>query len=170
MGSNKDEVAGLEHSPAVLASLAPRAGPQHNEEAAVAGGSLMAPAIATHLVAGREANDCAVCALAMYLGVSYEDVLREVAVRDRPHQGRQGLRLHEIERIARALGTPLRRVRKYDLSTAYGILSLPDHVVLVRNGVIIDPEPNGATMWEVEDYLHTYGMRPGLLLVARDEL
>jgi hypothetical protein len=129
----------------------------------------MPPAIATHLVTGRERNDCAICAIAMYLGVSYEDVLREVAVRDRPWQGRQGLRLTDIERIARGLGTPLKRIRKYDLLSAYGILSVPRHVVLVRNGMIIDPEPNGATMWEVDDYLHAYRSRPGVLLVAREE-
>lgn len=129
----------------------------------------MPPAIATRLVAGREPNDCAICALAMFLGVSYEDVLREVAVRDRPWQGRQGLRLREIERVARALGTPLRRMRKYELANAYGLLSLPKHLVLVRSGLLIDAEPGGASLWEVEDYLHTYKVRPGVLLAAREE-
>jgi ABC-type bacteriocin/lantibiotic exporter with double-glycine peptidase domain len=129
----------------------------------------MPAAIATRIVAGRERNDCAVCVLAMYLGVSYEDVLRAVAVRDRPYQGRQGLRLREIERIARALGTTLRRHRKYDPATAYGILSLPHHVVLLRAGMIVDPEPGGGSLWEVEDYFHAYGVRPGLLLVANGE-
>jgi ABC-type bacteriocin/lantibiotic exporter with double-glycine peptidase domain len=129
----------------------------------------MPPAIATHIVPGRERNDCALCVLAMYLGVSYEDVLRQVAVRDRPNQGRQGLRLHEIESIARALGTPLRRQRKYDPALAYGMLSVPNHMVLIRSGMVIDPEPGGASIWEVEDYLHTYAVRPGTLLVAREE-
>lgn len=129
----------------------------------------MPPAIATRIVPGREPNDCAVCVLAMYLGVSYEDVLREVAIRDRPWQGRQGLRLNDIERIARALGTPLRRVRKYDLATAYGVLSLPLHVVLLRGGMVIDPEVAGATVWEIDDYLSAYRLRPGLLLVAKED-
>jgi ABC-type bacteriocin/lantibiotic exporter with double-glycine peptidase domain len=129
----------------------------------------MPPAIATRIVPGRERNDCAVCVLAMYLGVSYEDVLRVVAVRDRPWQGRQGLRLHEVEHIARELGTPLKRLRKYDLPAAYGMLSLPLHLVLLRDGLIVDPEVGGATLWEVEDYLHTYHCRPGVLLVARGE-
>jgi hypothetical protein len=128
----------------------------------------MPPAIATRIVPGRERNDCAICVLAMYLGVSYEDVLREVAIRDRPYQGRQGLRLREIERIARGLGTPLRRERRYDLGAAYGILSVPHHVVLLRTGVIVDPEPAGGSVWEADDYLHAYGVRPGLLLVAND--
>ncbi|MCL4847135.1 MAG: hypothetical protein KJ066_11405 [Acidobacteria bacterium] len=129
----------------------------------------MPPAIATRIVPGREPNDCAICVLAMYLGVSYEDVLREVAIRDRPWQGRQGLRLNDIERIARALGTPLRRVRKYDLATAYGVLSLPLHVVLLRGGMVIDPEVAGATVWEIDDYLSAYRLRPGLLLVAKED-
>lgn len=127
------------------------------------------PAIATPIVPGREPNDCAICVLAMYLGRSYEDVLREVAVRDRPWQGRQGLRLWEIQQIARALGTTLKRQRKYDLSTAYGMLSLPNHLVLIRSGMVVDPEPGGATLWEVDDFLHTYGLRPGVLLVARED-
>lgn len=127
------------------------------------------PAIATRIVAGREPNDCAICVLAMYLGRSYEDVLREVAVRDRPYQGRQGLRLHEIEQVARALGAPLKRQRKYDLAAAYGMLSLPSHLVLVRSGSIIDPEPGGATLWETDDFFHAYGVRPGVLLVARED-
>jgi ABC-type bacteriocin/lantibiotic exporter with double-glycine peptidase domain len=129
----------------------------------------MPTAIATKIVPGREPNDCAICVLAMYLGRSYEDVLRVVAVKDRSYQGRQGLRLHEVERIARELGTPLRRLRKFEVATAYGMLSLPDHLVLLRNGVVVDPEPGGATLWDVEDYLHTYDCRPGVLLVARDE-
>jgi hypothetical protein len=129
----------------------------------------MAPAIATRFVPGREKNDCAVCVLAMYLGVSYEDVLREVAVRDRPYQGRQGLRLREIERIAKALGTTLKRHRKFDLATSYGILSVPNHVVLLRAGVIVDPEPSGGSVWEVDDYFHAYKVRPGLLLVASED-
>lgn len=128
----------------------------------------MPPAIVTRIVPGRERNDCAICVLAMYLGVSYEDVLRMVAVRDRPNQGRQGLRLREIERIARALGTPLRRHRKYDLATAYGILSLPNHVVLARGGLIVDPEPAGGSLWEIDDYFHAYNVRPGFLLVAEE--
>ncbi len=127
------------------------------------------PAIATRIVPGREKNDCAICVLAMYLGRSYEDVLREVAVRDRPWQGRRGLRLWEIEQIARALGTPLKRVRKYDVATAYGMLSLPSHLVLLRAGGIIDPEPGGATLWETDDFFHAYDVRPGVLLVARDD-
>jgi len=105
----------------------------------------------------------------MYLGVSYEDVLRQVAVQDRPNEGRQGLRLHEVQRLARAMGTPLKRLRKYDILTAYGMLSLPQHLVLLRSGVIVDPEPGGATLWEVEDYFHAYHVRPGFLLVGAEE-
>jgi hypothetical protein len=127
------------------------------------------PAIATPIVPGREPNDCAICVLAMYLGRSYEDVLRVVAVSDRPWQGRLGLRLVEIEQIARALGTTLKRHRKYDLSTAYGMLSLPSHLVLIRSGMVVDPEPGGATLWEVDDFLHAYDVRPGVLLVAQED-
>jgi ABC-type bacteriocin/lantibiotic exporter with double-glycine peptidase domain len=127
----------------------------------------MPAAIATRIVPGREPNDCTICVLAMYLGVSYEDVLRQVAVLDRPYQGRQGLLLREVIRIARALGTTIRRQRKFDILNAYGMLSLPHHIVLLRAGVIVDPELGGATLWEVDDYFHAYARsRPGWLLVA----
>jgi len=130
----------------------------------------MPAAIATRIVPGREPNDCAISVLAMYLGVSYEDVLRQVAVLDRPYQGRQGLILREVIRIARSLGTVIRRQRKFDILTAYGMLSLPHHIVLLRAGVIVDPEPGGATLWEVEDFFHAYPtLRPGWLLVADGE-
>lgn len=130
----------------------------------------MPAAIATRIVPGREANDCAIAVLAMYLGVSYEDVLRQVAVLDRPYQGRQGLLLHEVVRIARSLGTVIRRQRKFDILTAYGMLSLPHHIVLLRAGVVVDPEQGGATLWEVDDYFLAYPkMRPGWLLVADGE-
>jgi len=53
---------------------------------------------------GAERNDCAICVLAMYLGVSYEDVLRRSRCRTGPTRAaRAGL--HEVQRLARAMGS-----------------------------------------------------------------
>jgi len=113
-------------------------------------------------------NDCAVCVLAMYLGVSYEDVLRVVAVRDRPWQGRQGLRLHEVEHIAAswARAEAPAQVRPAG-GLRHALAAAPPGAAARRPDR--RPEVGGATLWEVEDYLHTYHCRPGVLLVARGE-
>lgn len=104
---------------------------------------------------GRERADCAISALAMYLGYSYEDVLREAAVKDEEGRGKFGLLIEEIIAIARKLGTKLTFKKDVDLDNDYGILSLPDHVNILRNGLIIDPD---GTIWDVYDYLAYYKM------------
>lgn len=97
----------------------------------------------------RETSDCAVAALSMYLGVTYEDVLRAVTVGDR-YQGKQGLWRRTIVRIAARLGHTLRVRRKFDLDSEYGILRLPDHAAVLRNGLVIDGD---GTIWDADAYL-----------------
>ncbi len=113
--------------------------------------------------AGRMPADCHRQIVEGFAGVELVDITREYV------ELRYLKSLWEIEQIARALGTPLKRVRKYDVATAYGMLSLPSHLVLLRAGGIIDPEPGGATLWETDDFFHAYDVRPGVLLVARDD-
>ena len=88
-------------------------------------------------------GDCAIAALAMLLHVSYEDVLALAAqTLKRPHE--RGLFLNEIERLTVALGHRLKRVRRgYDIDSDTGILGVRSkaysHVVVIREGVLIDP-------------------------------
>jgi len=97
-----------------------------------------------------ENADCAIVALSMYLGVSYEDVLREVALVDKRNKGRAGLWTRQIKQVARRLGHELVIKRKVDLDEDYGILLLSDHVAVLRNGLLLDT--NGM-VWDIHDYI-----------------
>ena len=116
------------------------------------------------VVEGRELADCAVVALSMYLGVSYEDVLRAVAVLI-PSRGKKGLHTGEIQKVAKALGTPLRQKRGKVEDDDYGILLTPDHALVLRNGLVFDPSGG---VWELEDYLAAQRTKVETLLVAKD--
>jgi ABC-type bacteriocin/lantibiotic exporter with double-glycine peptidase domain len=96
----------------------------------------------------REDSDCAIVALAMYLGHSYEDVLRAVTRIDR-HAGKRGLWTTAMQRAGTKLGVTLRRRQAVDWDEDYGILLLPNHATVLRNGLVID---NGL-VWDVEDFL-----------------
>lgn len=102
----------------------------------------------TRVILQREDRDCAVCALAMYLGHSYEDVLRVVATTDRS-AGKHGLWTATIKRAADKLGHRLRVRKRFDWDEDYGILLMPDHATVLRNGLVID---NGL-IWEHEAFL-----------------
>lgn len=98
----------------------------------------MPPPIVTTFVASREEKDCAIASIAMYTGASYEDVLRSVVVHDPRWQGRAGLGNRTIRAILAELGTPVRLRRTVDYATDYGLLRLWDHLVLLRNGLIVE--------------------------------
>lgn len=112
----------------------------------------MPPAVSNRFpgVHQGEDADCAIVALAMYLGVSYEDVLREVALVDKRNKGRSGLWTRQIKQVAKRLGFALTVKRKVDLDEDYGILLLSDHVAVLRNGLILDT--NGV-VWDIHDYI-----------------
>lgn len=122
------------------------------------------PALVTRIEHGREDADCAVATLAMYLGRTYEDVLRVVSRVDRRDAGKFGLFTEQIQAAAKRLGEPLRLRPTFDLEEDYGILVFHDHVNLLRRGQIL--EPNG-TVWDADDYCALYGGPVGLL-VARE--
>lgn len=109
-------------------------------------------------IGGREASDCAVAALAMFLGISYEDALRATVEVDRRHQGRVGLMVSQIKRIAAAFGTTLKLKKTVD-DDDYGILILTDHALVVRNGLAFDPAFEGVAVWDLDDYIKAASRR-----------
>lgn len=109
----------------------------------------MSAAQVIDIVVQREPNDCAIVALSMYLGVTYEDVLRVVTVTDR-RQGKSGLWARTMIRIAKALGHTMVLRSTFDLSMDYGILRLPDHAAVLRNGLVFD---GNGTVLEAEAFL-----------------
>lgn len=117
--------------------------------------------VAFRLVPGREAGDCAVACLATYCGVSYEDAHR-AAIRAHPqYDGKCGLWIRHIKRAAKLLGRELKTVETYDTDEGTGILAFPDHVVLLLQGVIWDPDNS---LWAAEDFFTVYGYALGPLL------
>lgn len=102
----------------------------------------------TQIIPQRERADCAICAMAMYSGHSYEDVLREVVLVDPRWHGRKGLSDHQVRKVMRTLGVPVRYRSRVDLDEDYGMLRFSDHLALIRNGLLID----GLTLWEIEDW------------------
>lgn len=120
----------------------------------------------------RSSGDCALVALAMYLGVSYEDALGEASqIADKPH--RKGLFLDQIERAASALGVELKRKRKVDFDNDHGILvvtckknrEFKDHVVVLRWGLLFDTE---CDVWEPDAFLEHYDAKPATLFTRSD--
>ena len=119
-------------------------------------GATVSAAAVTRIVINREPNDCGIVALAMLLGLSYEDVLRATTLSDR-HQGRKGLWTRTMQRIAKRLGHTLRVRSTVDWDGDYGLLRLPEHAAILRNGLIIDVD---GTIWDVETYMTNRKVEP----------
>ena len=112
----------------------------------------MPPAAVIRLEDGyRNEPDCAVVALAMYLGVSYANVIRAVVASDR-NKGRDGLSRRGIVRVAGRLGHVLRK-RTIDPEEGYGILVAPEHAAVLLDGRILDRLTN----WPLDAWLLDQG-------------
>lgn len=128
------------------------------------------------LVLQRGVADCGIAALAMYLGLSYEDVFAAVVTKakPKPHQG--GMTCRQVQSAACRFGVRLLLRRSWDLETSCGLLTVdkiepkPDefsqHLVLLRFGLIFDTD---ATVWEPETYFAQHRFKPvSLLAEAHD--
>lgn len=102
----------------------------------------------------RNEPDCAIVALAMYLGVSYADVIRVVVATDR-FRGREGLSRRGIVRVAARLGHTLRK-RRLDVEDGHGIVVSTDHAAVLLYGRVLDRYSN----WPVELWLADQKVRP----------
>src|SRR6266446_6306764 len=105
------------------------------------------------VIAQKTEEDCTVAALAMFLGLSYNTILK-VARQFSHNPEKEGMFLTEMIRVARKLGYKLRYGR-YSPKKLNGILAVTNraagwrlkgpkgkpapHVVVVWNGVIVDP-------------------------------
>lgn len=117
-----------------------------------------------------ENGDCALIAVQLATGLTYEAVLA-AAVHVYPAVVTSGLSWSEIRRLVRRLGyhsTLLRRTA-YDLDTATGILNVRgtkvDHVVYLWAGRVV--EPVDQSLWlDADDYLAVRRLRAARLLVV----
>lgn len=106
------------------------------------------PAVVTRLVHQRERADCAIAAISMFTGRTYEDVLREVVIADPKQHGRDGLHDRQLRKVLAALGVRVRYRSRVDYDEDYGLLRLFNHVVVLRNGLIFED----GQAWEVDDW------------------
>jgi hypothetical protein len=127
----------------------------------------MGAAPVIRVVTQREKADCAIVALSMYLGESYEDVLRAVTVCDR-YMGERGLWVRTMKRVGAELGHRLMKRRAIDWESSYGVLLLPDHAAVLRNGLVIDGD---GSVWDADTYLKNRDLAADdceLLVAAED--
>lgn len=112
-----------------------------------------------------EAGDCAMVALKVYLGIKYTEALR-AATRLDSEQGRNGLWMRTMQRIAHEHGHKLRQVRRFDADESYGIVCAPRHAAVLRDGLVLDR----LCVWPWEAWLHAQGCEADecVLLVARE--
>jgi hypothetical protein len=128
----------------------------------------MPAAAVNRIESRRQSNDCAVWALAVYLGISYEDVWQAVVMTDRS-KGKNGLYPRTVCRIAELLGHPLKLKRRPDLTEDYGILFVSDHetghAAVLRAGLVFDVD---ATVWDADEWLKAkrYVVAEGLLVAV----
>jgi len=110
--------------------------------------------------------DCAVAALAMLLGTSYEEALMAF------HHNAiaRGATIRQIQRAAGVLGYKLTWTRRVNIETDAGLLMLSssqwpsDHIAILKDELIIDTD---ATIWDADVYLAVYQARPlSLLTIA----
>jgi len=124
----------------------------------------MPPIILSHPVVvisepQRHAGDCGVVALAMALGVPYEQVFARC-----PTAGRDGLTARQLQALARTFGVRLRATKRIDCDDDTGILGVEfathGHWCYLDRGRIIDPPE----VWDADVYLAN-GATADVLLV-----
>lgn len=125
----------------------------------------MPAAEVNRIVIAVEDDGCAVAALSHYLGIPSPDVLRAVTLTEKRYHGKFGLYTNTIKRVAEKLGTKLTLRRFSDLDDVYGIMLLPDHVVMIRNGLVFESD---GTVWDVDHYLSHRNQRAEGVLMAVD--
>lgn len=98
----------------------------------------------------RAIGDCGIASLATLIEQSYEDVFLATATVETKRQGRNGIFLRQIQKVAERLGIRLVKKRQPNLEDDEGLLVVQwmkgsrheigtQHLVAVGHGVIVDP-------------------------------
>lgn len=112
-----------------------------------------------------EKGDCGMVALKVFLGIKYTEALRAAARLD-TEQGRNGLWIRTIQRIAHEHGHVLKQRRRIDQEDDYGIICAPRHVAVLKWGQVLDR----MDVWPLDKWLEAQGVELSdcLLLVVRE--
>jgi len=125
--------------------------------------------VKTRFVLQRADGDCGIAALAMALGLPYEDVYTAVVRVEPQRRGRAGLHACQIVATARKLNAAFRIRRKWSLDKHDGVLGIvkiseprkTGHWVALLDGLILDPNGDVATY---DDYFQGSAWKPTILL------
>ena len=103
------------------------------------------------IVRNGEDNDCAIAAISLATGHSYEHVLG-AAMQVCSTIMEDGLSNKEMQAVLKALGHESKLRRKFDLEEDTGILHISDkkderHVVYLWDGRIIEPSMGRRALW-----------------------
>lgn len=117
--------------------------------------------------------DCAIAAIMLACGPSYNAVLAE-AIRIQPDAVKRGMNWRDIKATVHRLGWQYRMRRKYDLTTDTGILGVTgfqgDHVVYLWAGRVIEPRPDAPGHWlYARKFLDSQGWTAGMLLTVKKD-
>lgn len=121
-------------------------------------------------------GDCAVAALELACGVSYETALA-ACINVVPAALKRGLTLKEMQKAATFLGFVTKRRRKFDLEEDTGILCVIDpkdasseHAVYLWEGRIIEPMSDRCQLWlSAPAFLAHYQYKATTLLALEKE-
>lgn len=136
----------------------------------------LAPAV-LHWSARSEAHgDCAIAALSLACGASYEEAVA-ACVTAVPKALDRGMTLKELEKAARGLGFATRRRLKYDVDDDTGILSVmvpgdhsTEHCVYLWEGRVVEPMSDRRQLWlSATAFLSHYGYKAGTLLALEKD-
>lgn len=128
-----------------------------------------------HFQASQVDGDCAIVALANFLGVPYADVLaRAVKITGDAKVHRGGMTAGRICKVAQAFDVtlrPRRRVTIEDDDDGIGWFSYDggEHVALVSAGRVFEGFGGARLVWEPTAYMEHYGHRMTALLVKVQE-
>lgn len=128
------------------------------------------------IVLQRGVGDCALCALATFAEMSYEDVFVAAAKVDPSHRGKSGASWTDIRRLAKAIGFTPRLRRSYALDEDEGLLNVrwvkgsphyqphgfSQHLVALAHGVVADP--SDGLILPADEYLARVKAQPNGLL------
>ena len=128
----------------------------------------MAAPATLFLTTQRTLTDCAIAALAMVLGLGYEQVRERTIKLIKNFE--EGLTSREIARVAKSFKRSLKVIDKMDDDTVNELVGLMVvrrgnvyHALVLFHGVLYDP--SDGTLWEPSAYFHTTKRTPFRLLV-----
>ena len=137
-------------------------------------GSLLAapPDIVRWAPRSRGHGDCAVAALEMALGITYENAL-QAALIVRPAVLGEGLNASQLKKAAKLLGFAFTLRRTFDLDEDTGILGIEQngyddagHAVYLWEGRILEPMSGREQLWlHPQEFLAHYHYQANWLLI-----